>query len=67
MERENRKKMMTSAGIAGAGVGIALILGSLDVVDIEFLSVVLVGVTTWFANTIYVLFKGAKKPEGGGN
>lgn len=62
MDRENKKKQMTSAGIVASGMGIALLLGAFNVVDIEFLSVVIVGLTTWLANTIYVIFKGPKQP-----
>lgn len=62
MEREQKKKMMTSAGVVAVGLGAALLGGGFNLYDIEAQSAVIVAVAGWLINTIYVLFKGPNTP-----
>ena len=65
MERDEKKKIMASAGIAATGLGAALLLGAFNVVDIEFMSAALVAVASWIAATVYTIFKGPKNDGAG--
>ena len=64
MEREQKKKMMTSAGVVALGLGAALLGGAFNLYDIEAQSAVIVAAAGWLINTIYVLFKGPSGDNG---
>lgn len=66
MDREQKKKLMTSAGISATGLGAVLLLGAFNVIDVNFLSGVMVAVSGWLAATIYTIFKGPSDDGGTG-
>ena len=60
VNREQRKKIMISAGISACGVGLTLFLAASNIMDIEFTSAVSVGILTAIVGSLYTIIKGKK-------